>query len=44
MKYSLSILKKQKYFQETLISFSKCIEHQIFLDIQLQPVGVFGHH
>ena len=35
MKYSLQILKN-KYFQETQISFPKCIEYQIFLETQLQ--------
>ena len=44
MKYSLQILKKQKFFQETQISSSKCIEHQIFLDAQLQLLGVWGYH
>ena len=33
--------KKQKSFQETHISFIKCVEHQIFLDTQLQLLGVF---
>ena len=44
MKYSLQILKNKKYFQETQITFPKCIERQIFLDTQLQPLGVFEFH
>ena len=31
-------------FQETQISFLKCIEHQIFLDPQLQPFEDFRYH
>ena len=31
-------------FQETQISFPKCIEHQIFLDPQLQPFEGFRYH
>ena len=41
MKCRLRILKKQKSFQETQISFPKCIEHHVFLDPQLQPLGGF---
>ena len=44
MKYSLQILEKQNFFQETQISFPKCIEHQIFLDTQLQLLRVWGYH
>ena len=44
MKYSLCILKNKKYFQKTQISFPKNIEHQIFLDPQLQLLRVFGYH
>ena len=33
---------KQKSFQETQVSFLKCIEHQIFLDTQLQSWGFWG--
>ena len=29
-------------FQETEVSFPKCIEHQIFLDPQLKPLGGAG--
>ena len=43
-KKSKNINKKQKSFQETQISFPKCIEHQIFLDTQPEPLGVFGYH
>ena len=39
MKYNLQILKNNKIFEETQISFPKWIEHQIFLDPQLQPLG-----
>ena len=35
---------EQKSFQETQISFLKCIEHQIFLDTQLQLLGVLDYH
>ena len=38
------ILKKKIFFQETQISFPKCIEHKIFLDTQLQLLGVWGYH
>ena len=44
MKYSLQILKNKNFFRETQISFPKCIEYQIFLDPQLQPLGGFGYH
>ena len=43
MKYSLRILKKQKYFQETKMSY-KCIERHMFLGTQLQPMGGFAYH
>ena len=33
-------LKKKTFFQETQISFPKCIEHKIFFDIQLQLLGL----
>ena len=36
------ILKKQKNFQEAQISFLKCIEHQILLDIQQQLLRILG--
>ena len=32
MKYSLQILKKKNFSQETQTSFHKCTEHQTFLD------------
>ena len=32
MKYSLQILKKKNFSQETQTSFPKCTEHQTFLD------------
>ena len=36
---------KRKSFQETQITFLKCIEHQIFLDtLRLQPLGFFEYH
>ena len=44
MKYSLFILKNKKSLQKTQISFPKNIEHQIFLDPQLQLLRVFGYH
>ena len=44
MKYSLCILKNKKSFQKTQMSFQKNIEHQIFLDPQLQLLRVFGYH
>ena len=44
MKYSLCILKNKKSFQKTQISFPKNVEHQIFLDPQLQLLRVFGCH
>ena len=31
--------KKQKPFQETQISFPRCIKHKFFLDLQVQPLG-----
>ena len=31
-------------FQETQISFTKWIEHQIFLDTQLKPLAGFDYH
>ena len=43
MEYSLEYLKT-KIIQETQISFPKCIERQVFLDPQLQPLGGFGYH
>ena len=33
---------KQNSFQQTQIFFPKCIEHQIFLDVQLQPLPGLG--
>ena len=44
MKYSLFILKNKIFFQKTQISFPRNIEHQIFLDPQLQLLRVFGYH
>ena len=44
MKYSLQILKNKNLFKRQKISFPKCIEHQIFLDTQLQTLGAFGYH
>ena len=41
MKYRLQILK-QKSFQETQISFPKCIEQQSFLETQLQTLEFLG--
>ena len=43
MKYSLCILKNKNLFKRQ-ISFPKCIEHQTFLDPQLQLLMVFGYH
>ena len=43
MKYSLRILKN-KNLSEKQISFPKSIEHEIFLDTQLQPSGVFAYY
>ena len=43
MKYSLRLLK-EKSFQETQVSFPESIEDQIFLDTQVQPLGVFVYH
>ena len=41
MKYCLQISKS---FQETEISFPKCIKHQLVLNTQLQPLGFFEYH
>ena len=41
MKYKLRKIKNKTFFQETQISFHECIEHQIFLDTQLQPLSFF---
>ena len=35
---------KTIFFHETQISFPKCIEHQIFLDPEQQPLGIFRYH
>ena len=39
MKYCLRIFKNKNLFKRRK-SFPKCIEHQIFLDPQLQPLGL----
>ena len=36
--------QKKLFFQETQIFFPKCIEQKIFLDTQLQLLGVWGYH
>ena len=43
MKYSLRIHKNKNLFKRlNQISFPKCIEHQIFLDTQLNYWGFLG--
>ena len=35
---------KTKFFSRDSNVLPRCIEHQIFVDIQLQLFGVFGYH
>ena len=42
MKYKLQKIRNKTFFQETQISFHECIEHQRFLNTQLQPLSFFG--